>query len=649
MAKSTKKPEKAGKELQKLENSGSVDKLHYWKDKYAESLNDYEQNLRLIDKFFDVYEGSGDIYNSKGAKAKDGTSSVRKVVFELIESQADIDIPMPKVVSNNGNEERAMTIEHYLRNEIDRLDFAKIADAQARITPIAGSSFFLVEWDNSVKTRNTIGRLKVSNIDPKCIIPQKGTFNVADADYIFIRLLQSKSDIKLRYGIELNELKTMEQTEPDMDSSNNDELVTHIFCYYKDEFGKISLFSWVDDTVINDLENYFARKKHVCSKCGKDKVESEDKCKCGSKNFKLVDVVNETITIRTETVDPMTGQPVVNEQDIHVPYYTPSKFPIVKRNNVYKRDSFLGSSDVDAIEDQQNDLNITMAKIKEKLLKGGSILTLPEGAKFKPTNEELKIVRIKTPAEKALIGVDTMQPNISNDLGILELNYNVARQTIGITNSYQGREDTTALSGKAKEISATNAAGRFESKKVMKNDAYGDLYEIMFQFMLAYADEPRTLYYQDEYGKMNYTMFDKRMFIDRDSNGNYYYDDEFVFSTDISSTLANNRQMMWQETRNNFVSGSYGDPADVNTLVMYWQMMDSLHYPGAKQALTYASQRLEQQRQAQAEQAELQRRQLDMQVQTATENSQAHLMKSQAALAKAQNDSASNTTVIEPY
>ena len=291
-----------------------------------------------------------------------------------------------------------------------------------------------------------------------------------------------------------------------------------------------------------------------------------------------------------------------------------------------------------------------MDKIKQKLLKGGSIVTIPEDCDFKATDEELKIVKLKDPSQKALFDAVAIQPTISTDLGFLELNYNVARQTIGITNSYQGREDSTATSGKAKQISAENAAGRFESKKTMKNDAYADLYKVMFQFMLAYADEPRSIYYQDEYGQMQYKMFDKRMFIDRDDAGEYFYDDEFVFDTDESSTLANNRQLMWSETRNNFISGAYGDPADANTLVMYWQMMDTLHYPGAKQALKFASDRLKRQQEAQERQLQMQQDQQAMQIQSATENSRAKLIKSQSDAAKTQAEiNNGNRSVASKY
>lgn len=641
---------KAGNLNQQIDNRGNSEKLHFWQDKYAEALNQHRNTLSKIDNYFNIYEGSGDIRNKDGA-VTGKTDSVRKVVFELIESQTDLVVPMPKVTSLSGNENRAMTIEHYIMNEIDRLDFDKIADMQARTTPIAGASFFYVEWDNSVNTRNTVGKLKVSDLDPRCVIPQPGIVAINDMDYIFLRLEETKLDIKNRYDVDIPKLRDISQSDPDMDETNNDDLVTHIYCYYKDNHNNICLFSWVDDIVINDLENYFARKEYRCSKCNEPKIADQDKCpKCGSKKFELKDVTNEKITLHQNKIDPLTGQTLAEDIEIEVPYYTPKTFPIIKRVNVSKRNSFIGSSDVDAIKDQQNDLNISMDKIKQKLLKGGSIVTIPEDCDFKATDEELKIVKLKDPSQKALFDAVAIQPNISTDLGFLELNYNVARQTIGITNSYQGREDSTATSGKAKQISAENAAGRFESKKTMKNDAYADLYKVMFQFMLAYADEPRSIYYQDEYGQMQYKMFDKRMFIDRDDAGEYFYDDEFVFDTDESSTLANNRQLMWSETRNNFISGAYGDPADANTLVMYWQMMDTLHYPGAKQALKFASDRLQRQQEAQERQLQMQREQQDMQIQSATENSRAKLIKSQSDAAKTQAEiNNSNRSVASKY
>lgn len=577
------------------------DKIDKWEKKLRAAIPYYEPVIQEIEDNYECYKGTRDIYNSKGKKSDKQKTSVRKVAFELVEAQVDSYIPQPKVTSIKGNENRAQIIEHYLQNELVRLPFAEINDEQSRTTCIAGGSLFLVEWDNSVKTRNTIGKLVVKNLQPSEIVPQPGVYKIEDMDYIFIRLLQTKQYIKDAFGVDVSEEDNNEANDP----THNEDLLTHNFVYYKNEKGQISLFSWVNDVVIQDIDNYFARKVEVCSKCGQPKTGLDECENCGSKKFELKTLDNEKVTIPAIDVDPITGNPIQVEKEIEIPYYIPKTFPIVMRKGTSEAYNLFGTSDVTVIKDQQNDLNIYSTKIREKLLKGGSIVTVPDTIKFKANNEELKIVPVKTPAEAQMITAQALQPNVSNDVNLLALNYEIARQTIGITDSYQGRRDTTAVSGKAKEFAAQQTAGRLESKKTMKDFAFAQLFKVMFQFILAYADEPRYYNYQDETGQLQYRLFDKRSFIDQDDNGKYYYDDEFIFGVDESATLSTNRRAMWEETRLNFSSGAYGNPQDVQTIVMFWQMMDSLHYPGAKQALRFASQRAEQQAKMQMQQTEI--------------------------------------------
>ena len=577
------------------------DKIDKWEKKLRAAIPYYEPIIQEIEDNYECYKGTREIYNSKGKKSDKQKTSVRKVAFELVEAQVDSYIPQPKVTSIKGNENRAQIIEHYLQNELIRLPFAEINDEQSRTTCIAGGSLFLVEWDNSVKTRNTIGKLVVKNLQPSEIVPQPGVYKIEDMDYIFIRLLQTKQYIKDAFGVDVSEEDNNEANDP----THNEDLLTHNFVYYKNEKGQISLFSWVNDVVIQDIDNYFARKVEVCSKCGQPKTGLDECENCGSKKFELKTLDNEKVTIPAIDVDPITGNQIQVEKEIEIPYYIPKTFPIVMRKGTSEAYNLFGTSDVTVIKDQQNDLNIYSTKIREKLLKGGSIVTIPDSIKFKANNEELKIVPVKTPAEAQMITAQALQPNVSNDVNLLALNYEIARQTIGITDSYQGRKDTTAVSGKAKEFAAQQTAGRLESKKTMKDFAFAQLFKVMFQFILAYADEPRYYNYQDETGQLQYRLFDKRSFIDQDDNGKYYYDDEFIFGVDESATLSTNRRAMWEETRLNFSSGAYGNPQDVQTIVMFWQMMDSLHYPGAKQALRFASQRAEQQAQMQMQQTEI--------------------------------------------
>ena len=54
---------------------------------------------------------------------------------------------------------------------------------------------------------------------------------------------------------------------------------------------------------------------------------------------------------------------------------------------------------------------------------------------------------------------------------------------------------------------------------------------------------------------------------------------------------------MWQETRNNLSSGAFGDPTNIDTLILFWSKMKLLHYPGASDTLQY----LEDKKQREAE------------------------------------------------
>lgn len=66
-----------------------------------------------------------------------------------------------------------------------------------------------------------------------------------------------------------------------------------------------------------------------------------------------------------------------------IPYYKPNRFPLIVRKNVSLYGEFLGASDVDAIEDQQNAMNKLSTKINKKVLGGGSVLTPPADLKLK--------------------------------------------------------------------------------------------------------------------------------------------------------------------------------------------------------------------------------------------------------------------------
>ena len=578
-----------------------MDELIRWQEKYSEAYDNYHQIIANGKDNELAYDGTRKIKSPDGSDAKKQGSVSRKMCFELTETQADISIPMPRVISKRGFEDRAIMIENVLRTELDDTNIEEIVDEQARLTPIWGGSIFMVEWDNTYRDSFGVGKIKLKNLHPSQVIPQPGVYKLDEMDYLFITFEQTNDYVERTYGVNVEE-----EGDQNKDGEVYDHMRTHVYCYYRNDEGNIGLISWVGNTKIQDYKDYFARKQEVCKKCGAVKDPYEDECpRCGGKKFVTEDKEYEEITYDKQIIDPQTGTMTTIQEKAKVKYYVPKVYPIVIHKNVGDIKSFLGRSDIDFIKDQQNDLNIYMNKIREKLLKGGSYMTLPQDVDVEASDEELKIVRLRDAAQKAMIDVTTVQPNIATDIEILNLNYMIGRQTLGITDSFQGREDRTATSGKAKEIAIQQSAGRLKSKQTMKDAAFADLYQLMFQFLLAYTDEKRPYIQEDSNGKLEYKWFDKRFFVEEDDKGDLFYDDEFVFSVDVAGTLANDRQAMWQETRSNFESGAYGDPSQLDTLEMYWTTMNKLHYPCAPDALKLIEKRkVEQQQMMMQQQAQ---------------------------------------------
>ena len=51
----------------------------------------------------------------------------------------------------------------------------------------------------------------------------------------------------------------------------------------------------------------------------------------------------------------------------------------------------------------------------------------------------------------------------------------------------------------------------------------------------------------------------------------------------------------------NLQSGAFGDPAQLETLVLFWSKMEELHYPGAGTTKAFLEEKLERERQQAAE------------------------------------------------
>lgn len=587
--------------MEKIKNPEANKELKRWQSKYEDAKSKYDAVLKDMNINDEYYEGSKSVYGpNKTSIAPKQAINVRNIVYELIESQVDSSVPMPKVTAIHAeDEELANRIEKFLENEVRTLGFKGINDLQERTVPVQGGDFFLVEWDNTKGYHCTIGDLAVSTIHPRNVIPQPGVVDVDKMDYIFTRTAQTKEYVKLRFG---KDVSMEDETDAEIrDGSVSEDLVTVVTAYYKNKDGGIGLYRWCGDVTLEDMEDYQARQIEVCEKCGRTRVGNEEQCECGSKKWKKeVDSVEHTKIARMVTIiDPLTGEEVTRQslEDLDIEYYKPSGYPLILRKNISRDRYLLGMSDVNAIRDQQETIKKLGSKINEKLLMGGSFVTLPEGIGVELTDDEFKVLRLRDPAQKALISVITTQADCGQDRIVLEENYQWAKSTLGITDSFQGKYDSSALSGTAKQYSINQAAGRLESKRVMKNEAYAKLYEMMFKFALAYADQPMPVISQNTDGSMNYAHFDRRDFLKIDDAGEPYWNDEFIFETDPTSTLLVNREAMWNQADLKLQSGAFGQLGDLKTAYLYWLEQERNDYPHAAEIKGVIEQRLAEQEQ----------------------------------------------------
>lgn len=600
--------------------------LTQWERRYRRDKAEYQARLDRMDRREKLFRGSKDIKTVDGSIAPKRATHVRNLVQEIIETQVDTNIPQPKVTAIRAqDEELAKLIEDMLRNELDRLPMEELMDMSERTCPIQGGDGFLVEWDETEGTHTSIGEVKLTELHPKKIIPQHGVYRVEEMEWYFIDTEKTKGYIRRRYGVDLSD-ETEDQpevraAEPDGAAEG---LVTVHMAFYRNRDGGIGRFLWSGDTPLEHLEDCQARRLHICRKCGA--AGDGVRCRaCGGRSFdervEEYETLAEDIVKSNGEVIPAFlperdefGAPVMDAAEhltpidaaggllaqlpggensvgiltgpvrmvpTRVPYYKPDRYPLIMRKNVSLYGEFLGASDVDAIEDQQNAMNKLSTKINRKVLGGGSVLTLPADMKLEVSDQDMTLLRVSEPRQLDMIQVKNLQVDIGADLTLQNAVYEQARQTIGITDSMQGRKDPTATSAVAKQFSAQQAAGRLESKRAMKRVLFQDLFRLIFQLKLAYADEPRPVVSVNDRGETEYRRFSRWDFLELDDAGRPYWNDRFLFSCDASAPLAGDREKLWQENRMNLQQGAYGPPADIRSLILFWEVMEKEHYPMA--------------------------------------------------------------------
>lgn len=550
-----------------------------------------------IEKWRKAYLGTLNALDKRtGDESKRKSRSLRKMLFEMVESKIDNQIPMPKMTPRYKSDLPLVQItEDYLKFEIDRIFTKFLNDKSERATYIDGTSWYKVWWDSLDNTHERSGNVRIELCLADQIVPQPGITDYRQMEYIFEEQQISVSRIYDLFGrlVTPSSVDNSKSSKPDEQTDMS--TITMITCYYLNNERIVGRFAWAKNSlqVICNEDSWQIRKLRTCTKC-KTIVPQGKSCPvCGSIKFKYE---NAEIEILDKPLMQIYNPYEVGETDdesekdkyeskeflpagAEIPFYQIRQLPFVPRPAVSSIDSIYGISEGFILLEMQDSINKMLTKAEDKTLKSGSILTKPEKMKIGDMDESIKVLGVRTAEEAAMVQSKAVGADTTQDITFAQMLYDISKATTGVTSSFQGQKDSTAVSGKAKQIAAVQSAGRIESLRVMKAAAFAGVYELCLKYLLAFSDEPRKFTKTLPDGTTKQQCWNKYMFLDKDKNGQIYYRDDFSFNSDPAATLSQDRVSMWQETQDKFMAGAFGNPSDPRVLLLFWNILAQLQYP----------------------------------------------------------------------
>lgn len=553
----------------KEQSKETIARLNKFKDLYSSASVASDINRERLERHMAQYLGSDEIDGSSERAAV-----VRNITYELVESEINADIPVPKVDTScysTQREQNARAVERLSSALRSRLPFEELNDRDERYTYIYGGSVFYVEWDSSQTDNAGEGSVRVHLLSPLDFIPQPSIESVEDMEYCFLHFTTTRGELVSKYGIDPEQVSLAEcEYLADVNDPMGDAVAV-IVTFYKDEEGRVGKLVFSGDLVLADMPNYYKRKSEICESCQKP----IDECRCEHPKAAYADVEYESVRLE-------------DGKTVNIPYYIPSGFPIVIRKNTLGEATLLGGSDCERIRSQQQAINKVESRILQKLLRAGVTPIMPEGTAVTLSNAIFGQIIKSRPGESiSSYGKIDTTPDISQDIEEADRLYDQAKRVLGISDALQGLDATSAESGYARQLKISRASSRLETKKRMKQLAYCRIYEIIFKHYLAFADEPRRFAYRDTFGRMHFSEFNRYDFIECDKDGNYYYDDSYLFTVDNNADAQYQSETLWEINLTNLERGTLGDKESPATLMRYWQLQDKAHFPYARENVEY--------------------------------------------------------------
>ena len=570
--------------------------LQLWHIKYVEAKCEYEKtrcNSKMVKVWRDAYEGKFAVLGPDGKATEHIMKPVRKVCFELVEDKVNSHIPAPKMSPRyHADLVPVNATESLIKHEMDRMLSESTNDEAEHSVLIDSTTWFKVSWNPFDNTHERSGNPLVTVCPVDTIFPQPGVADYKRLEYIFEETNMTVAEVVDLYNREIK-------------SPNYNDIVPVVNCYFLNEDRLLGKFSWCETSMqvlCNELE-WAIRKRRECTVC-RHISPFDTKCPvCGSKSFKYYSVKEQKLTepltfvknpyAVNESENPDDNQPQADDAqtipaDTVIPHYLLRQLPFVPYRRIGVPRTLYGMSEVEILLEDQDLINKFLNKAENKSKKSKAYVTKLKDTHISDKDSEISYVEVESPQEGQSIQVKQVTADITEEITMAQMLYDIAKSTVGVTNTDQGKADPTARSGKAKQLQMAASAARNDAPNTLRNLAYSGVYELIFKFMLAFSDEERSYVKLLPDGTAKEEVWSKYMFLAKDDDGVFYYRDDFAWSVDTATEITQDRAAMWQLIDNDFLNGTMGTQTDPNrALQMYWTMKEQMGYPLAKYALSF--------------------------------------------------------------
>lgn len=567
-----------------------------WNTKFEIAKQEYESsgvNTANVTRWREAYMGNFKQLDDQGRETEKTMKALRKMAYELVEQKVNPRIPAPKMSPRYHSDMVPVeATESLIKQEMDRMLSEETHDESEHATLIDSTSWFKVSWDPFDNTHERSGMPVVECCAIDTVFPQPGITNYKKLEYIFEERQMTLAQVLDLYGRNIK-------------SPDNNDLVNVIECHYLNQNRHVGKFAWHADTGVvlcNDLE-WGMRRRRECTQCGSI-VPIDAQCPtCGSTNLQYVGVKEQKLTQALDFVtNPYrSGDSAKKEEDqtakdeahqipvgTKIPFYLIRQLPFVPKRNTKLPKNMYGISEVQLALEPQDTINKFLNKAERKSDKSKAYVTKLKDTHIDDEDSEITYVEVESAQEGQAIQVKQVMADISEEVTMAQILYEGAKSTSGVTDTDQGKQDSTARSGKAKQLQMAASQARQAAPQTQRNVAYAGVYELIFKYLLAYCDEERSFVKLLPDGSTKEEVWSKYMFLDKDKDGNFYYRDDFAWSVDEATEITHDRASMWQLIDNDFMNGTMGNEIDpIRALRMYWHMKGQAGYPTAKFAIAF--------------------------------------------------------------